>query len=157
MEIALESFAGDTMSRRNGGYADILIDEWGIGKCSTRVQTRMRRVLGELSPGAHRTLRRNPKLQVVVVSETGFSVWAYFPAHRKRRIVRDLQIELKPTARVLLVICEKLIEQQSARLTDADLRDHLGHTLLYLRSPKSRNGCGDASREWRRECEDKAR
>jgi hypothetical protein len=139
------------MSRRNGSYADILIAEWGIGKCSPRVQTRMRRVLGELSPGAQMVLRRNPKLQVVAVSETGFSVWAYFPAHRKRQIVRDLQIELRPTARVLLVICETLIEQQPARLTDAQLRDHLGHTLLYLRSPKSRNECADASREWRLE------
>lgn len=117
----------------------------------------MRRVLGELSPSAQMILRRNPKLQVVAVSETGFSVWAYFPVHRKRQIVRDLRIELKPTARVLLVICEKLIEQQSARLTDAELRDHLGHALLYLRSPKSQNECADAAREWRLERGDKAR
>lgn len=141
------------MSRRNSGYADLLIAEWGIGKCSLRVRTRLRRVLGELSPGAQMILRRNPKLQVSVVSETNFSVWAYLPAHRKRRIVRDLGIELNPAARVLLVICEKLIERQAARLTDAELRDHLGHTLLYLRSPKSRNECTDASREWAALCD----
>jgi hypothetical protein len=35
---------------------------------------------------------------------------------------------------VLLVISEKHLEKQAVRKTNAELRDHLGHVLLYLRS-----------------------
>jgi len=33
------------------------------------------------------------------------------------------------------------------------LRDHFGHVLLYLRSPKAPNDCPDAMNEWRRNAE----
>jgi len=33
---------------------------------------------------------------------------------------------------------------------EACLRDHLGHVLLYLRSPKAKNDCLAAMKEWRR-------
>jgi hypothetical protein len=97
-------------------YADLLLAEWGIETRSLAVRTCMRRVLGELATETLLVLRRNPKLQVAVLPEAVFSVWAYFPAHRKRRIVRHLNIELKPTARVLLVIGEKQIDQQAAKI-----------------------------------------
>jgi hypothetical protein len=139
---------------KSRSYVDLLLAEWGIQKRS-RVRTCMRRVLSELTPGVQLELRQNQKLQVAVVPEAAFSAWAYFPIHRKRWIVRHLDLELKPTARVLLVISEKRIEEQSPTLTDADLRDHLGHTLLYLRSPRKRNECADAFEEWRRSVNEK--
>jgi len=133
-------------------YVDVLLAEWEIEKRSPRVQACVRRALGELSPEALLVLRKNPKLQIAVRPEAGFSVWAYFPAHRKRLIVRQLNIVLKPGASVLLVIGEKQVEQESARLTNANLRDHLGHVLLYLRNPKESNECEDAIKEWKRAC-----
>jgi hypothetical protein len=50
---------------------------------------------------------------------------------------------------VLLVLNEPVIAKQPATVTEEQIRDHLGHTLLYLRSPKARNECVDAQREWR--------
>jgi hypothetical protein len=133
---------------RTSFYVDLLITEWGIEKCSPRLQACMRRVLGELSPGAQLRLRKNPKLQIVVLSEADRSVWAYFPIHPKRTVIRHLDIKLKRGAAVLLVLSEKHFQEQSVRITNAELRDHLGHALLYLRSPRKRNECEDALREW---------
>ena len=108
----------------------------------------MRRVLVELSAGSQLALRKNPKLQVVVLPEAAYSVWAYFPIHQKRTIVRHFNIRLKHKAGVLLVLSEKHVEEQSARKTNSELRHHLGHTLLYLRTPRRSNECEDAFREW---------
>jgi hypothetical protein len=55
---------------------------------------------------------------------------------------------LKHKAGVLLLLSEKHIQEQSARKTNTELRHHLGHTLLYLRSPRRPNECQDADREW---------
>jgi hypothetical protein len=82
------------------------------------------------------------------LSDSHFSVWAYFPVHRRRLVARN--IRLNPATRVLLVLSKPEIEKQPLRLTRDQLRDHLGHTLLYLRSPRSRNECKDAMREWNR-------
>jgi hypothetical protein len=108
----------------------------------------MRRVLGEMVAEAQLTLRKNPKLQVVVLPEAAYSVWAYFPIHQKRTVIRHFNIRLKHRARVLLVLSEKHVEEQSARKTNTKLRHHLGHTLLYLRSPRRSNECEDADKEW---------
>jgi hypothetical protein len=129
-------------------YVELLMAEWGMENCSPRLQACMRRVLGELGIEAQITLRNNPKLQVIVLPEAVHNVWACFPAHRKRWVVRHFKIKLKPTARVLLLVGENRIEQQSARMNNINLRDHLGHVLLYLRFPKARNECTDALREW---------
>ena len=133
---------------RRNSYVNLLMAEWGIEQRSTKVQASMRRVLAELSAHAHLDLRKNPKLQVAVLPEAVYSVWAYFPVHRRRTVVRHFALQLHPTTRVLLVISEKHVEQQSAKKTNAELRDHLGHVLLYLRSPKERNECEDAMNEW---------
>lgn len=93
-------------------------------------------------------MRHHPSLQVIILPEldAGYRVWAYFPVHKRRRIVRQLLddgILLLPTTRVLLVLSEKLTEE------DADhVRDHLGHVLLYLQHPRANNDCADAMREW---------
>ncbi len=129
-------------------YSDFLLDEWGADKQPPRFKACIRRVLGELSPGAHLLLLHAPSLQVTIRPEADFSVWAYFPVHKNRRIVRQLSddgISLRPSARVLLVISEKLCEG------DADnMRDHLGHILLYLQHPRAKNDCEAALREWSR-------
>jgi hypothetical protein len=136
-------------------YVDLLMAEWGLEKHSRRIQTCMRRVLGELTPQTLLVLRREPRLQVVVHPEEGCSVWAYFPIHKNRFIVRHvihLGIQVRPTVRVLLVISEARFYKQPLKLTRDQLRDHLGHVLLYLRSPKAQNDCRNAGKEWRRSC-----
>jgi hypothetical protein len=133
---------------RSSSYVDLLVAEWGIDKHSPKVQTCMRRILSELIAESQLILRLNPKLQVVVLPEAAYSVWAYFPIHQKRTIVRHFNIRLKHKAGVLLLLSEKHIQEQSARKTNTELRHHLGHTLLYLRSPRRPNECQDADREW---------
>jgi hypothetical protein len=125
---------------KRNSYIDLLMAEWGFDKQSPRLKARMSRVLGELVPEALGILRGNPKLQVEFVSADSFDIWAYFPVHRRRTIVRSLQVKLKPMARVLLVIGHDPVERH--------IRDHIGHVLLYLRSPRASNECGDAMREW---------
>lgn len=131
-------------------YADLLLREWEI-PVGSRTEDCLRSVLEELQPSAQMLLRNEPKLQVLVHPKAGVSVWAYFPAHQRRSIVRSLGIQLTPTARVLLLIRVQNDESDSQFMDH--LRDHLGHVLLYLRSPRARNECDDAGREWRDSCE----
>jgi hypothetical protein len=134
----------------SNSYVDLLVAEWGIEKHSQKLHGCVRRVLGELSAGVQLVLRKNPRLQVVVLPEAAFSVWAYFPVHRRRTVVRQLAIRLKPTARVLLVMSEKHVKKQSVRKTNAELRDHFGHVLVYLQSSRRPNECEDAWKEWQK-------
>lgn len=136
---------------KTGFYVNLLIEEWGISGYP-RLCSAIRSVLLELNTEAQLTLRREARLQVVVLPDAGFSVWAYFPVHRRRRVIRDHAIQLKPGARILLLIDKARIEAQSRTTTKAELRDHLGHILLYLRSPKARNDCSDAMKEWAEAC-----
>lgn len=133
-------------SGRKLAYLDMLLEDWGVDKAPPRLKACIRGVLGELDPSAHLLLRRNPTLQVTIRPDAGYSVWAYFPVHKRRMIVRQLAddgILLRVESRVLLVISEKLSKK------DADnMRDHLGHVLLYLRCPRAKNDCEAASREW---------
>jgi hypothetical protein len=142
---------------RSSSYVDLLIAEWEIDQRSVKVQACMRQVLGELSAESQLFLRKNPKLQTLVLPEADFSVWAYFPANQRRTVVRRLGVRLNPTARVLLVMSEKHLEKQAVRKTNAELRDHLGHVLLYLRSPRKPNECEDALKEWQKSARIKAK
>ena len=81
-------------------------------------------------------------------------VWAYFPMHRNRQFTTTATrisevIDVRYTTRVLLVLSGKVISSRARSETMAELRDHLGHTLLYLSHPRARNDCPDAMREWR--------
>ncbi len=128
--------------------ADLLIKEWGL---QSHPQKRLiRRVLGEMHAEAQLILRNEPKLQVEIHPKAPFSVWAFFPAHRRRFIVIRFNLQLKPTTRVLLLLSTK--HQDNDSQFQDHLRDHLGHVLLYLQSPRSRNECQDAEREWRQAC-----
>jgi len=127
-------------------YIDRLMKEWGMCERSHRIQACVRRVLRELSGEALLALIKNPKLEVKVIPKPDFSIWAYFPIHRNRLIAR--RFAPTRTTRVLVVLSEPRIEEQPLKVSEDELRDHLGHTLLYLRSPKARNECSDAQREW---------
>jgi hypothetical protein len=127
-------------------YVDRLMHEWRLDEQSDRFQARVRRVLRELCSEALLFLI-GPKLEIAVrPDDRGLSVWAYFPIHRRRSVAQELHP--KSDTRVLLVFNGEF-EKQSARQSEDELRDHLGHTLLYLRSPKARNDCPDAQKEWR--------
>lgn len=134
------------MNARHGLYVDLLLREWEI-PLGGRVEDCFRRVLEEMQPEAQLSLRREPRLQVVLHREAPNSVWAYFPVNKHRLIVRDLDIQLSPTARVLLLLRAENTESDQQFMEY--LRDHLGHVLLYLRSPMARNECVDADRTWR--------
>jgi hypothetical protein len=125
-------------------YVDLLMREWRLDEQSEVFQARVRLVLRELVAGCQLILRREPRLEVMVLPDSRDSVWAYFPIHRRRRIARELQA--KPETRVLLLFDAKKFTQEHA--AEDYLRDHLGHTLLFLRSPKAWNDCDAAWKEW---------
>lgn len=133
-------------------YVNLLMQEWGLDKQHAKFQREVKAVLMELSIQAQLFLRNEPRLQVEVVK--GNDVWASFPMHKLRSEAKHFR--LRPTTRVLLVIGSQLFAERSRKSTGYDatehLRDHLGHTLLYLRSPKARNECVDAWREWKECC-----
>lgn len=128
-------------------YVEFRMDEWGIGAQSRRAQRSVRRVLNELHPEALLRLK-DARLEMMVLPEADFSVWGYFPVHRLRLIARKLNP--KPETRVLLVLSITHFDRQPVRQSCDELRDHLGHVLLYLRKPKARNECADALAEWGR-------
>ena len=72
------------------------------------------------------TLRNNPKLEVVVCRNAPYTVFAYFPMHRRRRILRVLKFVPRPETKVLLVLSEPAISEQDVHVTENQLRDHLG-------------------------------
>ena len=73
---------------------------------------------------------------------------AYFPVHRRRKIAK--RVELKPEARVLLVVFEPDVERLPYEEPLKKREHHIGHVLRYLRGPKSKNDCSDAEREWKK-------
>ncbi len=134
------------VKKRAPSYVDFLMDEWRMREYSGRVQGCVGLVLRELSGEALLALR-DPKLEIIVMPEADFSVWAYFPIHRRRTIAQRLRP--KPATQVLLVLSETHFVKQALTRSKDELRDHFGHALLYLRNPKARNECADAEREWR--------
>jgi hypothetical protein len=48
------------------------------------------------------------------------------------RHVSQRGIQVRPTTRVLLLISEPQVHKQPLKLTQEQLRDHLGHASLYL-------------------------
>jgi hypothetical protein len=156
-----------------------LTREWGMLEQPRWIQSSVRKVLSELSTVALMTLTADPRLEVMVLSPAhleraktftwfvsgmlksatarlrwlerhpgivvGHSVWAYFPIHRRRYVAR--LFSPRPETRVLLTFGKP---EAKKNLFEDQLRDHLGHSLLYLRSPKAANDCCNAAKEWRR-------
>jgi hypothetical protein len=92
---------------------------------------------------------KDPKFEVVVIPDDGCSVWAYFPVNRRRWIVTHHKLALNPKTRVLLVFSAPAAGKEPVKNFEGHLRDHLGHVMLYLRSPKANNDCDAAWKEWR--------
>jgi hypothetical protein len=113
-----------------------------MGEQPRRIQVSVRGVLSELSVTSLLTLK-DLRLEVRVLPESIHNTWAYFPIHRRRLIAHKLGS--KPQTRVLLVIGTVGFEKETF---EGYLRHHVGHAMLYLRSPKSPNECEDAMKEW---------
>jgi hypothetical protein len=137
----------DRVTENGGTYVGFRMDEWRMGEQSPSIQSCVRKILHELRPEAHLRLK-DPRLQVMVLPESEYSVWAYFPVHRGRWIAR--KVLPKPETRVLLVLSTAGFAEEPAKTLEDYLRDHFGHILLYLRSPKASSECADAQKEWRR-------
>jgi hypothetical protein len=126
---------------------DAISREWCLANRSQRVQLCLAGVLRELNDLALFHLRTDPRCELMILPEAGHSVWAHFPIHRRRSVAR--LYGPRPETRVLLVLSERHFSEQSAEQSEDELRDHLGHTLLYLRDPKARNECEEAAAEWK--------
>jgi hypothetical protein len=146
MKLDRKIIAGGKRAQRATTYVDFLMAEWGIGE-RRRLQTIVRKILTELCAEALLSLK-DARLEVMILPDADFTVWAYFPIHRRRLIAKKLR--LKPQTKVLLVLSPDGFTKEPVKTVEAYLRDHLGHVLLYLRAPKARNGCADAMKEWRR-------
>jgi hypothetical protein len=120
--------------------------EWGLDDKPLCLRTSVRRVLNELAVEALLRLK-DPRFEVIVRPESDVSVWAYFPVHGRRLIAR--QLRPRRQTRVMLVCSLGGLAHDSAESFEECLRDHLGHSLLYLRDPKAWNDCTAAWKEWR--------
>jgi hypothetical protein len=124
------------------------MQEWGMNKAPRRLRASVQKVLSELRPEALLYLK-NPKLEVKIIHKPDYSVWAYFPFHRRRLIDRELH--LRSGTRVLLVFSNASSVELPRKIVQDQIRDQLGHVLLYLRSPYAWNDCSQAMKEMARE------
>ncbi len=150
MSIYRDAFIGcpeRAVTTNEDSCVDLLLRQWFRGGNFPRIQACLRYVLGELDIWAQFLLLNEPRLEVMMWSEAPSSVRAYFPIHRRRIIAK--QFKLKSTTRVLLVLSAKRFDEQPLDHSIAALRQHLGHTLLYLRNPRASNKHVDAEKEWR--------
>jgi hypothetical protein len=142
--------------RTHRAYVSFLMQKWGMGKQSRPVQTCVRRVLNQLNDGPLLALR-DPRLEVMVRPDERRPVWAYFPIHRKRTVVR--RVQPRAGTRVLLLFGAAAFEEDLglfhhetgltlAKTLEWGLAHTLGHVLLYLRAPRGRNDCKNAHMEW---------
>jgi hypothetical protein len=135
-------------------YVDFLIQQWRMTEQSDTFQASVRRVLHELIGEALLELR-TPKLQVATLPSFTTCVWAFFPVGVKRRrthtwAYRMPKVRLESAAEVLLVFGSQEVQRRPKHFFEDRFRDHLGHTLIFLRDPEARNECSDAQEEWRR-------
>jgi hypothetical protein len=140
----------DARTNTRNPYVDFRMQEWGMDEQSRRMQTCVRNVLSELVAEAT-LLLKDPKLEVMVLPEAAHSVWAYFPVRGRdpnQEVMILPDVPLKPETQILLVFGVSRFRQETIIDFKSHLRDHLGHTLLYLRDPNARNECADAWKEW---------
>jgi hypothetical protein len=136
-------------------YVDFLMVEWGLERCSRSIQQCMRWVLRCYPADTLLSLRREPRLQVEVFSRVPETVWAYFPIRpgqgevnlQLKWFVQSGRLRLKDEAEILLLLGARLRHGETAEDCEGQILHHLGHVLLYLRSPESPNECADARRE----------
>jgi hypothetical protein len=131
-------------------YVNLLMQEWRLDEQSAEFQARVRTVLLELVASCQLVLRREPRLEVMVVESrtvglANLGVQAYYYTVAQEQ---NVVLQPKPETEVLLVFSEEF-EKQAAALAEDELRHHIGHTLRYLSNPQARNDCRDAEAEWR--------
>lgn len=63
------------------------------------------------------------------------------------------KVRLESAAEALLVFGSEEVQRRPKHFFEDHLRDHLGHTLIFLRDPEARNECSDAQKEWLRSSE----
>src|SRR5438046_337919 len=114
---------------------DLLMEEWCLQESLVKVQGSVRKVLSELSAGAQQRLRKT-KLQIIAAPSADKGVWAYFPVYGRRRVAHKVRHKLRSTTRVLLVVSERHFEEPWRERSEGELRERLGHVLLYLRSQR---------------------
>jgi hypothetical protein len=135
-------------SRRNGfSRYDPVADQialWNLGP-HVAVVNCVDRILRPMVTEALYVLR-DLRLQVVVVPRSSFGVWAYFPIHSRRWIVRRHQLALHSQAKVLLVVSASDIGNRPQLETLVELAHHLGHVFCYLHNGRWIHGCLDADK-----------
>jgi len=130
-------------------YVNFRMREWNAHEHPVGLQRAIRSVLSELTAAGLLALR-DPRFQVLITPGSGHNAWSYFPVHRHRWIFREHASKVNPSTRVLMVLGGTLERDPAFK---GNLRDALGHALLYLRKPKARNDCPDAMKEWKGNCE----
>jgi hypothetical protein len=134
-------------------YIGPLLSAWRIHDQSERFQQRVLKVLQELNAKALLSLV-DARLEVRVHPDSGLNVWAFYPFCRGLYNARHFSMSPVPLVRpniltiLLLQFNAREFEKQAAQQSHIDLRKHLGHALLFLRSPDAPNQDSDARREW---------
>lgn len=127
-------------------YVEFRAREWSLDQQPRPLQRAVRRVLNELCAEGLFCLK-DQRFEVIFTTEkSAFAAWSYFPMYSRRHAAKEYRP--RPQTRVLLVIAVETFKRTTGAFFADCLRDALGHALLYLRSPKARNECKDAMREW---------
>ena len=115
--------------------------QWRLNAASPRLIEYVEHILQSMEVEAFNSLQTT-KFQIAVVP-SGI-IWAYFPVHKNREVVKAHQIELQSETEVLLVIGEDSIASSAPRTAYSELAHHFGHVLCYLRKPEWVHDCLDA-------------
>ena len=108
-------------------YLDFRMES-GTGAKPSRLQACLRSILGELSAKALLILN-DRRLEVMVIPDSGFRAWAYFPVRRGGPIAKALLP--KPQTRVLLLLSAADFQKSNLETLGAFLRTEIGHCLLF--------------------------
>jgi hypothetical protein len=87
--------------RTRRAYVNFLMQKWGMGEQSRRIQTCVRKILNQFERWPPLLVLRDPRLEVMVRADAPMSVWAYFPIHHRRIVAR--RVQPKTGTRVLLI------------------------------------------------------
>lgn len=123
------------------------LDRWNLNTDS-RLRKCVERVLRSMEISSVYILR-TPELQVAVVPKG--MIWAYFPVHKHRWIIRRSAVRLRSGAKALFVLTEQgLFRPMSQKEIRRDVAHHIGHLLCYLQRPGWIHECPDAERAARK-------
>ena len=145
-EVSSGPSVGTCGQRSSDPVAD-QIERWKLETDRPKVVKYLERILHGMETWTISILS-DPRLQVAAIPRS--MIWAYFPVHKRRWIVRQLPYSIDSRVRVLLVVGEDSVMDQPKRRTMAELAHHFGHALCYLRDPRRIHTCADANRTARK-------